>query len=113
MAAVDGTGPTTFTSSSDACSVANIRVKAEKIKKELSSSETAMFYCTPEGRGHNAQLTFDLSREDFHQQCKHLFDAGMTPVTRLLNELGMERVDIDEVVLVGGTTRIPEVKARL
>ena len=37
----------------------------------------------------------------------------MLPVTRLLTELGMERNDIDEVVLVGGTTRIPEVKARL
>lgn len=109
----EGTRPVTTIPSDEACSEATVRVKAEQMKKDLSSAERATFHCTPAGEGLNLQVTLDLSRADFHQECKHLFDAGMLPVTRLLSELGMEHSDIDEVVLVGGTTRIPEVKTRL
>ena len=101
------------TGGDNACTGASVRAKAEQMKKDLSSAESATIRCTPAGAGLNLEVTLELSRQDFQKQCKHLFDAGMLPVTRLLTELGMERNDIDEVVLVGGTTRIPEVKARL
>jgi len=46
-------------------------------------------------------------------ECKHVSvttEQGLLPVTRLLDELQMDRSAIDEVVLVGGTTRIPRIK---
>ena len=91
------------------CTSTNVRVKAENVKKGLSYSDKATFRCVSGGE----TIIFEISRGEFSEVCKHLFDAGMTPVMRLLTELGMERSDIDEVVLVGGTTRIPEVKSRL
>lgn len=50
---------------------------------------------------------------EFHSTCKHLFDRGLLPVKRLLDDLGMSTNDVDEIVLVGGTTRIPKIKQKL
>ena len=94
----------------ETCAGATIRVKAENAKKTLSSEKKATFSCQSKNKGH---IQFDVSRGDFERGCKHLFAAGMLPVTRLLDELGMESSDIDEVVLVGGTTRVPRVKELL
>ena len=58
-------------------------------------------------------IQFDLTRKDFEIGCKGLFDRGLEPVIRLLKELEMSVGEIDEVVLVGGTTRIPLVKKQL
>lgn len=94
----------------DACSAPSIRVKAEEVKKALTTSEKTPFNCV---LGDYGNIAFDISRTDFEKTCKTLFDKGMTPVTRLLEELEFERNDIDEIVLVGGTTRIPCVKEML
>ena len=85
-------------------------MKAEEVKKKLSGAEKAPFSCLSDAKG---LIKFDVSRRDFEEGCKHLFEAGMLPVTRLLEELGMDKTDIDEVVLVGGTTRVPRVKEML
>jgi molecular chaperone DnaK (HSP70) len=97
----------------ESCSSATIRVKAEQAKKELSSKTTANFQCSSGSNGDKKVVELTISRADFERECNHLFDAGMLPVTRLLDELGMERSDIDEIVLVGGTTRVPRVKEML
>jgi molecular chaperone DnaK (HSP70) len=94
----------------ESCAGATIRVKAEGAKKTLSSAAVASFRCQSREKG---PIHFDITRESFETDCKHLFEAGMLPVTRLLDDLGMEKADIDEVVLVGGTTRVPKVKALL
>lgn len=46
-------------------------------------------------------------------ECKGLFDRSLIPVRRLLDDLNMSPENIDEVVLVGGTTRIPLIKTLL
>ncbi len=94
----------------ESCASATIRVKAEAAKKALSGATVSPFSCKSQKKG---LIQFDISRKDFETGCRHLFDAGMLPVTRLLDELGMEKSDIDEVVLVGGTTRVPRVKQML
>jgi molecular chaperone DnaK (HSP70) len=93
----------------NACSAPSIRVKAEEVKKALTHAQKTTFSCQLQ----NETIEMEISRTDFEKTCKSLFDKGMIPVTRLLDELEFERNDIDEIVLVGGTTRIPHVKAML
>eukprot|EP01041_Mallomonas_annulata_P002866 gene2866-5630_t len=104
---------------SDLCLSANIRSMAEEIKKELSSKQETIFSCrvTLEDAGtiattggHDQFITFPIKRLDFEVGCSALFERSMVPVRRLLTELAMDKDDIDEVVLVGGTTRVPYVK---
>lgn len=99
------------THTDELCTAAAIRTKAESAKKELSSALSTSFSCTAPSSGKT--ITFTLTRNDFESGCKVLFDRGMAPVLRLLEDLEMNRNDIDEVVLVGGTTRIPLVKKQL
>lgn len=89
---------------------AYLRERAEGIKKQLSFSNATEFSCDLSD-GH--RVRFDFLREQFEEGCKYIFDRGMAPVLRLLQDLGMTPTDVDEIVLVGGTTRIPLVKAQL
>jgi len=108
---------------SDLCLSANVRAMAEQVKKELSSAMTTEFSCrVPSEDKHNTGAAFGetaeyiripISRSDFEVGCKPLFDRSMIPVIRLLGELEMSVTDVDEVVLVGGTTRVPFVKQQL
>lgn len=91
---------------SESCPTPTLRVHAEALKKDLSSKEEVDFRC-------NSENGFKFSRKEFEDGCKDLFDRSMTPVTRLLEDLSMTKEDVDEVVLVGGTTRIPKVKQQL
>jgi len=105
----------------EACSAPAIRVKAEQVKKTLSSQDSAKFHCTmpqpaassPPAPTPASPVSLTVSRQEFEEHCAPLFLRGMLPVTRLLAELGMAAREIDEIVLVGGTTRIPHVKQRL
>ena len=47
------------------------------------------------------------------ESCAALFSRGLVPVDRLLQELEMRKDDVDEVVLVGGTTRVPRCPATI
>eukprot|EP01035_Chromulina_nebulosa_P018301 gene18301-23985_t len=96
---------------SDVCVRSSIRHKAEEIKKKLTYANEAVFTCQLIDT--LAIVTSTISVDDFTSNCDHLFQRGLLPVTRLLNELGMTKNDIDEVVLVGGTTRIPKIKQML
>ena len=94
---------------SEECTLPSIRVMAEEIKKDLSSREVSEFSC----KMPDTNVSFDVTREEFQSVCLPLFERGMLPVTRLLEELEMDKEDIDEIVLVGGTTRVPYVKQQL
>ncbi len=86
---------------------------AEKAKIELSSvSETAInlpfITATAEGPKH---LDLKLSRAQFENICSDLFRRCRGPVEQALKDGKIAKGDVDEVVLVGGSTRIPAVKA--
>lgn len=95
----------------ESCHGYGIRKVAENIKKELTYNDSVSFACVNPSLG--SIITFNVTKSDFEIGCKGLFDRALLPVTRLLDELGMSKDDIDEIVLVGGTTRIPLVKKQL
>lgn len=85
---------------------------AEAVKKALSDNSTVEVVCTT-GGARAGVAPARVTRAEFESACGELFERAMVPVDRLLTDLGMSPADIDEVVLVGGTTRIPYVKQRL
>ena len=89
---------------------AYLRESAESIKKQLSFSNISQFTCES---NNGLRIQFDFLRREFEEGCKYIFDRGMEPVLRLLQDLGMKPEEVDEIVLVGGTTRIPLVKSQL
>lgn len=85
---------------------------AEKAKIELSSStQTTLnlpfITATAEGPKH---LDLTLTRQQFEQLCADLIDRCRVPVEQALRDAKLNPSDIDEVVLVGGSTRIPAVQ---
>jgi molecular chaperone DnaK (HSP70) len=55
--------------------------------------------------------TMTLRLEDYNTLCQSLFDRSIRPIHRLLMDLSLSAQDIDEVVMVGGTTRMPQIRA--
>lgn len=56
---------------------------------------------------------FKLTRNMFETLCKDLFDKCMTPIIQVLNDINMDKSEIDELVLVGGSTRVPKIQSLL
>ena len=86
---------------------------AEKAKIELSSSTTAEInlpYIMPVN-GVPKHLVKTLTRAKFEQLCDKLIQATIEPCRQALKDAGLSASDIDEVILVGGSTRIPAVQA--
>ena len=86
---------------------------AEKAKIELSAvTQTAInlpfISVTPEGPKH---LERDLTRAKFEELCAKLIDRCTTPITNSLKDAEVKPDDIDQNVLVGGSTRIPAVQS--
>lgn len=87
---------------------------AEKAKKDLSGMVSAdislPFICmAPDGSG-ALNLEAKLSRAEFDKMTKFLVDRTMTPVRQALSDAKLSINEIDEVLLVGGSTRIPAVQ---
>ncbi|HAI14736.1 MAG TPA: molecular chaperone DnaK, partial [Phycisphaerales bacterium] len=85
---------------------------AEKAKCELSTTtETTVnlpfITATQSGPKH---LQISINRSKFEQICGSLFDRIRTPVLKAIEDAGLAKSEIDEVVLVGGSTRIPKVQ---
>ena len=93
------------------CLSATLLEKAEQIKKDLTNKMDTVFSCVMPNTLEN--ISFTVTRNDFESGCENLFARAILPVERLLGDLDMNRADIDEVVLVGGSTRIPKVKELL
>ena len=96
----------------DAMALQRLREAAEKAKKELSTStETEInlpfITATDSGPKH---LNMNLSRSKFEQLCDDLFQRLIQPCTTALKDAGLSKDKIGEVVLVGGSTRIPKVQ---
>ena len=95
----------------DPMSLQRIKEAAEKAKIELSSSaetEINLPYVTATASGPK-HLVKKLSRSKFEQLADSLVKRSMAPVAQALKDAGLSTSDIDEVILVGGSTRIPRI----
>ena len=95
----------------DPMALQRLKEAAEKAKIELSSStetEINLPYITATASGPK-HLVKKLSRAKFEQLTADLINRAMKPVKEALEQAGLKPSDIDEVILVGGSTRIPKV----
>ena len=97
--------------SKDVSAMQRLREEAEKAKKELSSSLTTNinlpFIAMSKDGPHHIDIT--LSRQTFDELTADLVDRTITPVENALHDAGLSKTDINMVLLVGGSTRIPAV----
>ena len=96
----------------DKMALQRLKEAAEKAKKELSSTMSTninlpFITATAEGPKH---LTMDITRAKFDELTGSLVEKTMEPTRRALKDAGLSTSDIDDVLLVGGSTRIPAVQ---
>jgi molecular chaperone DnaK len=97
---------------SDKMALQRLKEAAEKAKKELSSSmqtEINLPFITADASGPK-HLTVTLTRAKLEQLTDDLIEKSSQPVLRALADAGVKQAQIDEVVLVGGMTRMPAVQ---
>jgi len=92
-------------------SVRRLRTACESAKRTLSSSTVATIEIDSlyEGIDFNSTIT----RAKFENLCDFLFRKTMAPVEQVLRDSKLSKSEIDEVVLVGGSTRIPKIQQLL
>jgi len=98
--------------SSDAMALQRLKEGAEKAKMELSSrtqTDINLPFITADQSGPK-HLNVQLTRAKFEQLVDDLFQRTMPPMEKALADAGLKPGDIDEVILVGGSTRIPKVQ---
>ena len=88
-----------------------LHTACERAKRTLSSSTTAMIEIDALFEGIDFGLT--LTRAKFEDLCSELFRRTMEPVQKVLQDAKMSKANVDEIVLVGGTTRIPKIQSLL
>ena len=96
----------------DAMALQRLKEAAEKAKIELSSSsstEINLPYIMPVD-GVPQHLVRTLTRSQFEQLTDRLIQATLEPCRKALSDAGLKTSDIDEVILVGGSTRIPAIQ---
>lgn len=98
--------------SKDKMAMQRLRDAAEKAKKELSgitSTQISLPFIT-QGEDGPVHLEMSLTRAKFEELISDLVDSTLTPVRNALKDAGLKASDIDKVILVGGSTRIPKVQ---
>jgi molecular chaperone DnaK len=101
--------------SKDSMAIQRLREAAEKAKVELSTAQSTdinLPYITADQAGPK-HLTLKLTRAKFEQLVEDLVERTLEPCRQALADSGFGANDIDEVILVGGSTRIPMVQARV
>jgi molecular chaperone DnaK len=96
----------------DPMALQRLKEAAEKAKIELSSSsstEINLPYITATQSGPK-HLVRSLSRAKFEQLSESLIRRSLEPVKKAMSDAGLSPADIDEVILVGGSTRIPKIQ---
>src|SRR5437870_1547514 len=97
----------------DQMALQRLKEAAERAKKDLSQATTTdinLPFITADASGPK-HLQMSLTRAKFEQICDPLFERCVGPVKRALQDSKYSPRDIDEVVLVGGMTRVPKVQA--
>ena len=98
---------------SDKQAMQRLKEAAEKAKCELSSvveTNINLPFITADANGPK-HLDLQLTRAKFEQLCADLLERCKKPVEQAIKDAGISKSEIDEVVLVGGSTRIPAVQA--
>jgi len=85
-----------------------LRTQCEKAKRTLSSAHQTMIECETLAEGED--FTFNMSRAKFEELCIDLFRKCMQPVENALSDAGFSKGQVHDLVLVGGSTRIPKVQ---
>lgn len=88
-----------------------LKMACERVKKTLSSSATASIELDSlfDGTDYNASIT----RSRFEELCAGIFRQTLEPVEKVLTDSGMDKGMVHDVVLVGGSTRIPKIQQML
>ncbi|MDB9524496.1 molecular chaperone DnaK [Oscillatoria sp. CS-180] len=101
--------------SADRMALQRIREAAEKAKIELSTMQTTSInlpFITADETGPK-HLEMSLSRAQFEQQAKTLIEGTLEPVQQAIKDAELSPEEIDKILLVGGSTRIPAVQAAI
>lgn len=101
--------------SKDTAALQRLKEEAEKAKKELSSCMTTninlpFFAMAKDGPHH---MDIQLSRSKFEELTKDLIERTVIPVENAIHDAGLTKSQIDMVLLVGGSTRIPAVQDKV
>ncbi len=96
----------------DSMAMQRIKESAEKAKKDLSGMTSTQislpFIAQKDGEPVNFEM--DITRAKFEQLVDDLIESTLTPVRNALKDANLTKNDIDKVLLVGGSTRIPKVQ---
>ena len=96
----------------DPMALQRLKEAAENAKKELSSAQQAQInlpFITADVSGPK-HLDYTLTRAEFERITRDLLDRCKAPVTKALQDAGLQLSDVSEVILVGGSTRMPAVQ---
>ena len=98
--------------SKDQMAMQRLKDAAEKAKKDLSGVTTTQISLPfiTQGDAGPLHLEISLSRAKFEELCRDLFDGTMEPVRKSMKDANMKASDINKVILVGGSTRIPYIQ---
>ena len=88
--------------------IRRLKIKCEEIKIQLSNIlETTIEI---DGLSEGEDFFMNITRIDFEAKCKDLFDRFLCTINETLKESKLDKKDLNEIVLVGGTTRIPKIQ---
>lgn len=98
--------------SKDKLAMQRLKEAAEKAKKDLSGVSTTQISCPFITQGESGPLHLDmtLTRAKFEDLVRDLVESTKEPVRKALSDAKLSKNDIDQVILVGGSTRIPMVQ---
>lgn len=92
-------------------SIRRLKTACERAKRTLSSGNTASIELDSLYEG--IDFFSNISRAKFESLCMHLFQKSMDPVQKVLRDSNISKNNVHEIVLVGGSTRIPKVQELL
>jgi len=88
-----------------------LKAEVEKAKRDLSTIQQVKIQIESLIDGIDFEET--LTRAKFEELCNDLFKKTLNPVDSVLKDAGMKKSEVDEIVLVGGSTRVPKIQALL
>ena len=97
--------------SGDKRAVQRLRKQCENAKRTLSNQNSATVECDALAEGKDFSST--ISRAKFEELNVDLFKKTLVPVTQVLKDAGMAKNKVDQIILVGGSTRIPKIQSML
>jgi len=92
----------------DVRALQKLKSEVEKAKRDLSTVQQVKIFI--EGLIDGIDFDETLTRAKFEELCNDLFKNTLKPVETVMDDSGLKRSEIDEIVLVGGSTRIPKVQ---